>query len=66
MSDLENLEKRLASAIAGISVDNGIKAENKALKAELEALKKQRKADVAELDALLEKLKPILEDAQNA
>ena len=66
MSNLEDLEKRLTAAIANIAADSGLAAENAALKAELFALKKQRKADVAELDALLAKLKPILEGADHA
>ncbi len=61
MSDLKQLEKRLAAAIANLSGGKSQTAENAALKAELKALKKQRVADVAELDALLGKLKPMLE-----
>ncbi len=66
MSNLENLEKRLAAAIKNLPLGAELVAENAALKSELKALKAQRKADVAELDSLLAKLKPILEEAGNA
>ncbi|MBL4807961.1 MAG: hypothetical protein JKY31_11860 [Rhodobacteraceae bacterium] len=66
MSDIENLEKRLATAIANLSGGADLAAENAKLKSELAALKKLRKADVAELDTLLAKLKPMLEGAENA
>ncbi len=66
MSNLENLEKRLAAAIENLSGGAALMAENALLRADLTALKAQRKADVAELDSLLAKLKPILEEAGNA
>lgn len=66
MSKLNELEKRLTAAIANLPQWDGLTAENAVLKAELTSLKAQRKKDVAELDALLAKLKPMLEDAGNA
>jgi len=66
MSDLENLEKRLAAAIAKLPRQGQMGAENAALKSELVALKAQRRKDVVELDTLLAKLKPLLEETGNA
>ncbi len=66
MSKFDELEKRLTAAIKNLPRGTDLTAENTALKAELAALKTQRKKDVAELDTLLAKLKPMLEEAGNA
>lgn len=70
MNELKSLEDRLKSAVARIetaaSTGNdtyGLAAENAQLKADLATLKEQRRADMAELDRLMEKLRPMLEEA---
>ncbi|MHA1127833.1 MAG: hypothetical protein ACTSRN_02645 [Alphaproteobacteria bacterium] len=80
MNELKTLEERLKSATdrisAVISKQNGadsgplenaeILDENARLKHDLESLRTQRKADLAELDELLEQLRPLIEEESNA
>lgn len=70
MNELKSLEDRLKSAVARIETaaltgndTSGLAAENAQLKADLTTLKEQRRADMAELDRLMEKLRPMLEEA---
>lgn len=80
MNELKTLEERLKSAADRISevisrqngADSGplenaeILDENARLKHDLESLRTQRKADLAELDELLEQLRPLIEEGTNA
>ncbi len=70
MNELNTLEERLKSAVARIetaaladSDTSGLAEENTQLKADLATLKEQRRTDMAELDRLMEKLRPMLEEA---
>lgn len=80
MNELKTLEARLKSASDRISaaimarneaasgpLENAeMLDENARLKHDLESLRTQRAADLAELDTLLEELKPLIEGADNA
>ena len=80
MNELKTLEERLKSAsdrisevisrqnnTAGGPIENAeILDENARLKHDLDSLRTQRKADLAELDELLEQLRPLIEEGSNA
>lgn len=80
MNELKTLEERLKSATDRISevvsrqddsasgpLENAeLLDENARLKHDLESLRIQRKADLAELDELLEQLRPLIEEDSNA
>ena len=52
-----------ADASDGMERINKLEAENTDLSTSLQKLQKQRQRDVADLDALLEQLKPLVEEA---
>ena len=67
MDDLEKLVERLDAAAEALAKQSQRDArEILDLRAELAALKEKRKADMAELDSLLEHLKPLMEAEENA
>ena len=80
MNELKTLEDRLKSASDRISdavsarIDAGsgplenaeLLDENARLKHDLESLRAQRTADLAELDELLEQLRPLIEESSDA
>lgn len=80
MNELKTLEDRLKSASDRISdsitalaqagsgpLENAdLIDENARLKHDLESLRTQRTADLAELDTLLEQLRPLIEGDENA
>ncbi len=76
MTEVAELEARIGAALAAIKTHasaaapatdddaalKALKAENAELRAALEALQQQRDKDVSDLDALLERLKPLVEE----
>lgn len=63
-ADLRDLNAQLRSAAADGSTDPELI--NRALIAEVDALKAQRNADATEVDAILNELKPLIQETTNA
>ena len=77
MNELKTLEDRLKSATDRISAALAARAKENAeqvnwadesaeLRGQLDALKAQRTVDLEELNTLLEQLRPMMEDTENA
>ncbi len=74
MDELKNLKDRMTSALArienaGAQKDPAVStlaAENAALQDRLKRLQAAREADRAELDALINQIRPLIEGGENA
>ncbi|MEX0969457.1 MAG: hypothetical protein WD046_03305 [Paracoccaceae bacterium] len=70
MSDLKKLEGRINAALSRLEAAEAghleLTKENAKLRADLEEQKNQRQNDLEELDRLLDQLKPLIEEGENA
>tara|TARA_R110000850_G_scaffold102926_7_gene212651 strand:- start:411 stop:662 length:252 start_codon:yes stop_codon:yes gene_type:complete len=70
MSDLKKLESRINAALSRLEAAEAghleLTKENARLRADLEEQKNQRQSDLEELERLLDQLKPLIEEGENA